>query len=175
MPAMGDARFERAVIYVCEHTQDGALGLVINKPIELAFADVLTHLGFLNKNTLGFALEQPMLWGGPCGKDRGFVLHRSGNHWKNSFQVSDTVALTTSQDIILSIGHGEGPQDALVAFGCSRWMPGQLERELAENAWLTVPATDTIIFDTPFEDRWAAAATVIGIDFKRMAYAAGHA
>jgi len=176
MPRMGDERFERSVIYVCEHTKDGALGLAINKPIELAFADVLIHLGYLDKNTQEFALAQPMLWGGPCAKDRGFVLHRpDGGEWKTSFNISDEITLTTSQDIVMGIGRGEGPESALIAFGCARWGAGQLERELGDNVWLTVPVTDSVVFDCPFEQRWAQAATVIGIDFERMAYAVGHA
>lgn len=175
MPRMGDERFERSVIYVCEHTKEGAIGLVVNKAMDLAFADVLIHLGHLNKHTQEFALAQPILWGGPCASDRGFVLHRPSGQWKNSFIISDEITLTTSQDIILGISRGTGPEDALIAFGCSRWSPGQLERELAENVWLTVPADDSVLFNCPMEERWAAAATVIGIDFERMAYAVGHA
>lgn len=175
MPQMDDPQFERTVIYVCEHTKDGALGLVINKPLEVGFADILTHLGYLHKNTQALALSQPVLWGGPCAEDRGFVLHRSPSRWKNSFEISDEISLTTSQDILESVGLGEGPTDALITFGCSRWDAGQLDREMAENAWLTVPATDFILFHCPFDQRWDSAAMTHGIDFKRMSYDIGHA
>lgn len=175
MPRMGDERFERTVIYLCEHTKDGALGLVVNKVLELAFADILTHLGYLDKNTQEFTLSLPILWGGPCASDRGFVLHTSPGEWKNSFSISEEITLTTSQDILMSLSQGEGPQDALIAFGCARWAAGQLERELADNTWLTVPIRESILFECPFQDRWLTAATTIGIDFKRMAYDVGHA
>ena len=172
---MDDKRFEHSVIYVCEHTKEGALGVVINKPMEVAFADILTHLGYLGKHSQEFILTQPILWGGPCASNRGFVLHRPMGLWKNSFVISDELSLTTSRDILLSIGLGNGPMNAVIAFGCVRWQAGQLESELADNLWLTVPASDLILFDCPFEDRWSRAATTIGIDFKLMAYDAGHA
>jgi putative transcriptional regulator len=175
MPQMGDKRFERSVIYVCEHTDHGALGIAINRPLEVAFADILIHLGYLHKNTEERALTQPVIWGGPCAKDRGFVLHRDPGHWKNSFVISDEVTLTTSQDIIESIGLGHGPKDTLIAFGCSRWYGGQLEREMADNAWLSVPATDFVLYDCPLDQKWGSAAMSHGIDFNRMSYDVGHA
>jgi len=175
MPQMDDERFKCAVIYVCEHTHGGSLGITINKPVKATFVDVLTHLGCLGKQSKDFILSQPMLWGGPCVRDRGFVLHRPMGLWKNSFKISGDLSLTTSQDILQSIGFGKGPIDALIAFGCVRWEAGQLERELADNVWLTVPASNPILFDCPFEDRWSRAAITMGIDFKLMAYDAGHA
>lgn len=175
MPCMDDKRFERSVIYICEHGSEGALGITVNRPMEVAFADVLIHLGYLHKNTQEFALNQPVLWGGPCATDRGFVLHRSPDPWKNSFVISDSITLTTSQDILESIGQGNGPSDALIAFGCARWDAGQLEKELADNIWLVVPVNESVIFDCPLAERWASAAHTMGVDFKRMAYDYGHA
>lgn len=175
MPGLGDGRFERSVTLICEHTKEGALGIVINSPIDMTYADLFTHLGHINKDTQPFTLASPILWGGPCERERGFVVHRSVGHWKNTFMVSEDVALTVSQDILLSIAKQEGPNDALIAFGCARWQAGQLEDEIADNAWLTAPATDAILFDCPYEERWSTAAALMGVDFKRMSYEVGHA
>ncbi len=175
MPGMDDKRFERSVILVCEHSKDGALGVVINSPIEVTFADLLGHLGHLGTKTESFTLSQQLLWGGPAERDRGFVLHQQKGDWSSTFAVNETLFVTTSQDILASIANKEGPKDACIAFGCARWYRGQLEEELADNIWLTMPMTDTILFDCPFSERWLSTAALMGIDFNLMPYEMGHA
>lgn len=175
MPGLGDSRFERSVILVCEHTKEGALGIVINKVAGVTFADLLNYLGHLGKNTEAYTLDAPVLWGGPLERDRGFVIHRSVGQWKQTFMISEDIALTTSQDILESISKENSPKDALIAFGCARWGAGQLEEEIADNAWLTLPCTDTILFDCPITERWLTAAALMGVDFNRLSYEMGHA
>lgn len=175
MPGMDDKRFERSVILICEHSKDGALGVVINNPIDITFADLLSHLGHLGKQSELFTLTEQILWGGPVERDRGFVLHRPEGDWNATFSVNEELSVTTSQDILLAIANKQGPKDAHIAFGCARWYHGQLEQELADNVWLTVPMTDTILFDCPYNERWVSTAALMGVDFNLMAYEMGHA
>lgn len=175
MPNMHDRRFDRSVILVCEHNKDGALGLVVNSPIDVTYADLLGHLGHLDKHTASFTLTERLLWGGPVERDRGFVVHRTKGEWSSTFSVSDSLFVTTSQDILMAIAGEEGPRDAYIAFGCARWYRGQLEQELADNVWLSVPMSDTILFDSPFHERWIRCANLMGVDFNLMHYEMGHA
>lgn len=175
MPGMDDKRFERTVVYICEHGDHGALGLVINVPMKATHADLLIHLGYLNNQTEPSALAQSILWGGPCVEQRGFVLHRTAPEWRTQFRITDELMLTTSLDILESISLGDGPREALIAFGCARWTAGQLEKELADNSWLLVPASEQVLFECPVEERWSAAAHLMGVDLKLMTYDFGHA
>ena len=113
--------------------------------------------------------------GGPVEQGRGFILHRPAGNWASSLKVNDNIALTTSQDILRAIAHNEGPQDCIVALGYAGWAAGQLEDEMAANTWLSCPAEEQIIFDTPVEQRWKAAARLIGIDLSLLSSDAGHA
>ena len=173
MPAMGDPNFSETVTYVCEHNEHGALGIIINRPIEMQLRDILEQLSFEVTDKL--AAEQPVLGGGPVHRDRGFVLHQSDESYESTLAATDFIKVTMSQDILDAVAHGNGPDKVLVALGCAGWEAGQLEDELVANAWLSVPADPEIIFDTPFEQRWSAAAALLGVDIKQLSTYAGHA
>ncbi|WP_375182886.1 YqgE/AlgH family protein [Marinobacter sp.] len=159
-PYLADPRFHGAVIYLCEHSDDGALGLMINQPLDI-------HLGEI--------LEQLDMHGGPVEPERGFVLHPPGTNWQNTARVHDEVLLTTSRDVLAGIGKNQGPEEFLVALGYSGWSEGQLEEELGSNSWLTCPASTDILFRTPWEDRYQAVLKLIGIDLNQLSESIGHA
>lgn len=173
MPALGDPNFNRSVTYVCEHNNEGALGIVINKPMNLNLGDVFSQLDLECQSTDRCAL--PVVLGGPVQQERGFVLHRSDRTWESSIRVSKDIQVTTSRDVLKSMADGLGPEPAVVALGYAGWTAGQLEREMTENAWLTVPAKNEIIFDLPFDQRWEAAAAVLGVDLHTIGNLSGHA
>ena len=173
MPTLTDAIFANSVTYVCEHSDQGAMGIVINQPLDLCVEEVLEHL---NLSASGRLRETPVMAGGPVHMDRGFVLHRPGNrHWEATLAVTDEVWLTTSRDILVSIAEDEGPDDCLIALGYAGWSPGQLETEISENSWLTLPADSAIIFDTPYHLRMRSAAAKLGVDMNLLSGEAGHA
>jgi len=173
MPGMQDPNFETTVTLVCEHTEDGALGIVINRPLDLRLADVLAQLELTAEDTA--VGEARVLAGGPVGHERGFVLHPGGREWEATLEVSDDIRVTFSRDILAAIAAGSGPARSLVALGYAGWDAGQLETEMMANAWLNVTATPDIVFDVPFGQRWEAAARQLGIDITRLAIDAGHA
>ncbi|MEE9141342.1 MAG: YqgE/AlgH family protein [Gammaproteobacteria bacterium] len=173
MPNMSDPRFQQTVTYVCEHDEDGALGIVINRPLELKLGEVLAQMSLDTSDD--DLCKQPIVYGGPVQQDRGFVLHDPTVSWDSTLSVSPDVGLTTSRDILASMAGGDGPTPALVALGYAGWDAGQLDREMASNAWLSVPANTDIIFRTPFEKRWEAAVALLGIDLDRLSDQAGHA
>jgi len=173
MPALDDPNFFHSVTYICEHNEQGAMGIVINNPLDISISDVLTHMDMsVNDQMLS---KNPVYFGGPVQPDRGFVIHEPIGQWDSMLEITDSIGLTTSRDILEAINHGEGPQRSLVALGYAGWGEGQLEHELLENAWLTCPADSAIIFDTPIEDRWTAAATSLGIDINTLSGNFGHA
>lgn len=172
MPAMGDPNFNETVTFICEHNESGALGVIINRPLELTLAEVLEQLDLPADDSAG---RQPVLSGGPVHKDRGFVLHRTESGYDSSIQTDIGVTVTLSQDVLTDIAAGAGPSDAALALGCAGWDAGQLEAEMAANAWLSVPADPKIIFDTPFEARWSGAAGLLGVDIRELSAYAGHA
>lgn len=169
-PYLADPRFRGAVIYVCEHSDDGALGLVINHPLDIHLGEVLEQL-----DLHGGELDLPVFSGGPVQPERGFVLHPAGSRWVNTAEVTDEVLLTTSRDILEGIGRGEGPEQFLVALGYSGWGEGQLEAELGSNAWLTCPASTDILFRTPWNERYQAVLALMGIDLNQLSESVGHA
>lgn len=174
MPAMADPNFSRTVTYVCEHSDQGALGIVINRPLEdMDLGEVFTQLS-LQPHDPALA-RQPVLRGGPVQVERGFVLHEPGRQWDATVAVGESVHLTTSQDVLAAIAAGTGPRRVLMALGYAGWGAGQLEAEMAANAWLTAPGDPAILFDTPFEARWAAAARLLGINPAMLSSEAGHA
>ena len=183
MPSMGDPRFERAVIYMCAHTQEGAMGLIVNKPMEeVLLGDLLHRLGLLppeESNSIHMPRElyhQPVFTGGPVEPGRGFVLHSAEYLLTDgTLQVSEEVGLTASLDILHDLVQGRGPKHLLLALGYAGWAPGQLEQELLEDAWLTAPADMDILFRLPPEERYAAALRKIGIDPANLASSSGHA
>jgi putative transcriptional regulator len=173
MPALADPNFVQTVTFVCEHTAQGALGIVINRVLEMRLDDVFAQLDL--PTGTGAIGAHHVLQGGPVQTDRGFVLHRGDGEWASTLKVSEHVHVTTSRDILDALARGEGPPEAIVALGYAGWGAGQLEREMAENAWLSVPAEQRILFDTPIEDRWLAAGKLLGIDLATMSGEAGHA
>ena len=173
MPGMADPNFSSTVTLICEHNDEGALGIVINRPLDLTLGGLFEQLEL--SDTDPGAAGAPVLMGGPVGPERGFVLHDCGQQYENSLAVSSEICLTLSRDIIDAMATGSGPDKSLVALGYAGWEAGQLENEMLANSWLNAPATTDIVFDLPFSDRWAAAAREIGIDLSRMSPDAGHA
>jgi len=173
MPSLEDGNFSRSVTYICEHDDNGALGIIINRPSDISLDEIFFQLQ-LNSNNANIN-QQPILMGGPVQVGRGFILHRPLGEWDSSLKVTDKIAVTTSQDIMQAIANNEGPQNALIALGYAGWGAGQLEYEMSENTWLSCPATESIIFDTPIEKRWDAAAMLLGIDLSLLSSQAGHA
>lgn len=172
MPGMDDSRFAHTVTYICDHSPQGAMGLVINQPVNTELDDLLEQMGF---DLAPQRKHYPVLRGGPVHPERGFVLHRRGPRWAHTVDLNPDIALTASRDVLEAMAAGQGPDAALVLLGYAGWEAGQLERELADNVWLTAPASLSILFDTPFEQRARAAAFQLGIDFNLLSAQAGHA
>ena len=173
MPALDDPNFSKTVTYMCDHNEEGAMGLVINRPLDLDIHELFSHLEIENnQQDSGYI---PIYQGGPVQTERGFVLHRDIGEWEASLIVNDDIAITMSQDIIAAIAKGKGPKDYLIALGYAGWGAGQLEGELVANAWLNGPADAGIIFDTPIEQRWTASANHLGIELKNISSDIGHA
>ncbi len=172
MPSMADPNFAGAVIYVCEHTPKGALGLVINRPTDLTLATLFERIELTLKDSPKG--ESPVFFGGPVQIDRGFVLHAPVGEYSSSIKVGD-IALTTSRDVLQSVAEGAGPGQMLVTLGYTGWGAGQLEDEMSENAWLNVSANADIIFNVPPSERFDAALKLLGIDPIMLAGEAGHA
>ena len=171
-PALNEGFFTRSVTYICEHGESGAMGVVINHPLEVELPEILEHLDIEGDHK---PRDPLVLAGGPVQIDHGFVLHRGPTRWESSMGVGRDVLLTTSRDVLAAIAQGEGPAHYLVALGCAGWEAGQLEEELTQNAWLTVPADNDILFTTPVGQRLAAAGHKLGIDIDLMSGEAGHA
>lgn len=176
MPSLQDSFFERSVIYVCEHDNKGAMGIIINRPFGINVNQIMEQMDYQPKDLSYPAhLEEAVLVGGPVNPERGFVLHTPQPYWSNSLQLSDNLMLTTSRDILTAIGSKQSPPKLLVSLGYAGWSQNQLEQELAENSWLTIPATNNLIFETPIEQRWQQASRSLGFDFWQMSSQAGHA
>jgi putative transcriptional regulator len=174
MPALDDPNFAQTVTLVCEHNEHGALGIVVNKALPMSLAEVFEQLGLEGEQDPRFK-HQPVLRGGPVHADRGFVLHSPDGCWESSLPFSERIHLTTSRDILVALASGEGPQNAVVALGYAGWGAGQLEEEMANNAWLTVPADERLVFATPLEERWHAAGRLLGVNLLHLSSSAGHA
>lgn len=176
MPALQDPIFRRSVIYICEYNEDGAMGIIINKPLEnLQVEGILEKLKITPKARIPeICLDKPVMLGGPLAEDRGFILH-SPPAFSSSIRISDNTIITTSRDVLETLGTAEQPSEVLVALGYASWEKGQLEQEILDNAWLTAPADMNILFKTPISERWREAAKLIGIDIQTMPGVAGHA
>jgi putative transcriptional regulator len=173
MPSMTDPHFAKSLTFVCEHNEQGALGIVVNRPIEMNLHALLEQVSIPVEAE---ALKRVAIhFGGPVQVDRGFVLHRPLGDWQSTLAVGEDIGLTTSRDILEAVGRGTGPRELLVTLGYAGWAPGQLEHELAQNAWLTVPASAEVIFDLPAEERLAAAMSLLGLDYAKLSDTAGHA
>ena len=174
MPSLADPNFSHSVTLVCEHNARGALGIVINRPLEMKMSEVLGQLALVTENPQ--LRDMPVLAGGPVQRDRGFVLHRPGPQaWESTMPVSDTLHVTTSRDVLAAMAQGAGPAQAVIALGYAGWEAGQLDEEVLQNAWLTVPCDDALIFELPYEQRWHAAARLLGVELSRISTQAGRA
>ena len=175
MPSLGDPNFSQTVTYICAHSDEGAMGIVINKPLDLTLCDLFEHMDMpVEDDEAGTA---PIVLGGPVETKRGFVLHQPDQDedaWDSVLRVDDGLAVATSRDILTAIAEGRGPDRSLVALGYAGWDAGQLENEVLENAWLSGPSSAEIVFDTPFEERWRRAAELMGVDLSRLSGIAGH-
>jgi putative transcriptional regulator len=173
MPAMMDPNFKRTVTYLCEHTENGALGIIINRPLDIELGEVFERLALNDADP--DAARNPVLQGGPVEAERGFIIHEAEQEWETTAPVTDTIRVTTSRDILAAMAGGDGPKRAIIALGYAGWGAGQLESELSANAWLSVPASPEILFDTPFQVRWREAAAMLGVDLATLSADAGHA
>lgn len=172
MPSLRDPIFANAITYICDHGSDGAMGLVVSKTLDIQLADVFEQMDLDYNPELG---RQPILAGGPVSPQRGFVLHKDKGAWQSSIQITPEVTVTASRDIINAMSRGEGPPDAQFVLGYAGWGAGQLEQELLENNWLTIPADIDILFHTPIEQRWHTAAQRLGVDLHLLHRSPGHA
>ncbi len=180
MPGMGDETFRGSVVYLCEHTEKGALGLVINKPIDIKLKNLFEKVDLtLERADLA---DEPVYFGGPVQTERGFVLHEklggsdvAGGHYSSTLQIPGGLEMTTSKDVLEALSHGAGPKKILVTLGYSGWSAGQLEDEILRNGWLTVDATPEVIFETPVDQRYDRALALLGVDPRMLSQEAGHA
>jgi putative transcriptional regulator len=173
MPSLADSNFFRTVTLICEHNEQGALGVVINRPTEVKLSQLLDHLKLTTEQQE--IAELPVYAGGPVQLERGFILHSPLGEWESTLQINAELGLTTSLDVLAAVAAGDGPQHRLVALGYAGWGAGQLEQEIVDNVWLTVPNDNKILFELPVEQRWQAAASKLGIDLNLLASDAGHA
>ncbi len=180
MPGMGDGAFAGSVVYLCEHTEQGAVGLVINKPIDIKLKNLFEKVELsLDRADLA---DSPVYFGGPVQTERGFVLHErlgggegKGGHYNSSLQIPGGLEMTTSKDVLEALSNGAGPKKILVTLGYSGWGAGQLEDEMSRNGWINVSAEPSIIFDTPVEQRYDRALLLLGISSGMLSQEAGHA
>ena len=173
MPGLSEGIFSHSITYICEHGESGAMGIVINQPLDLSVEEIFEHLQITARQDFS---TMPVMAGGPVQIDHGFVLHRKCEKtWEASLKVTPEITLTTSRDILRAIANDKGPNDHLIALGSAGWAAGQLEQELADNSWLTMPANSDIIFCTPADQRLGAAAASLGIDMNLISGEAGHA
>jgi putative transcriptional regulator len=173
MPYMGDPNFAQTVALICDHSAQGALGLILNKPLPMRMGEIFEQLEI--ELALGPLRERQVLKGGPMQTDRGFVVHRAGGEWDSTLKVSEALHVTTSRDILAAMARGEGPSEAVIALGYAGWDGGQLEQEIRANAWLSAPVDLALIFELPFESRWEAAGRLLGVELSRVSPIGGNA
>lgn len=173
MPALADPNFHRTVTLICEHNDEGAMGIVINRALEITMSEVLVQL---DVSEFQPDLDQhPVLQGGPVQESNGFVIHQPLGQWQADLEIGTDLGVSASKEILQAIARGEGPEQWLLALGFAGWGPGQLEREITENAWLNGPVDRDILFRLPLEQRWQAAAEHLGVDLTKISGDAGHA
>ena len=173
MPNLAEPPFSRGVALLCQHDEQGAVGLLVNQLSEYRLGDVLAQMKLECVDSE--LADAPVLIGGPVQQERGFVLHREPGPWESSYRINNEWSVTTSRDILVAMAAGEGPRQAIMALGYAGWDAGQLEQELMANAWLTTEASERVVFDTPLEERWSAAAGLVGFDPRQLSGYAGHA
>jgi putative transcriptional regulator len=178
MPNLTDPYFAKSVTFICTHNQDGAMGIVINRPTDMTYETLFDKINIkLEHNTIA---NSPVLYGGPVQPERGFVLHEPFGDWDSSITINDKTALTTSKDILEAVAVGTGPKKLILSLGYAGWTPNQLEQEIVQNSWLSVQAKDAdtlnkILFDTPHEEQFNAAMSQLGFDPAMLSDVAGHA
>ncbi len=172
MPTLTDPNFFHSVAYLCQHNEDGALGIIINRSTDMKLGEIFKQMDITV--TAPQSAESIVFAGGPVQQERGFVVHTSGGNWHASMEVSDSISLTTSRDVLEAIAKGEGPKQYLVALGYAGWGSGQLEKEILDNSWLNTPCGTQVLFDTPISKRWSAAADQIGVNIYQLTIPAGH-
>jgi len=173
MPSLADENFARSVTLICEHSNEGAMGIVINRLTDLHLGDIFEQLGI--EQAKASHAQSAVYLGGPVQNNRGFVLHEPLGNWESTLPVTDKFGVSTSRDILEAIAENRGPERFVVALGYAGWGAGQLEREISENSWLSGPASREIVFDMPVEQRWKAAAQLVGVDLTTISGEAGHA
>lgn len=173
MPSLEDPNFRESVTFICEHSAQGALGIIINRPTNVVLGDILKQLDIV-PGAEG-AADTPVFSGGPVAPERGFVIHEPQGEWESTLRIGGLIGVTTSRDVLAAIARGAGPQKSLVALGYAGWGAGQLEDELKSNSWLSAPADMRIVFEVPVEQRWQAAARLIGVDLSLLSGDTGHA
>lgn len=177
MPTLQDPLFKKSVVYICEHNHTGAMGIIINKPIaQYTIDSILKNLKIISSNRdPSILLNNPVFSGGPLLDDRGFIVHTAKKGFNSSVNISQTTMITTSQDILETLGTPNQPQNILIALGYSGWAQEQLEYELMENNWIIVPANEKILFHTPIVARWDNTLKILGIDICNITYNTGKA
>ncbi len=174
MPSLDDSYFGRSVTYICEHDDEGAMGLVVNKSTDMSVGRLLKEIK-INDEVNPLLSDQLVLAGGPVQTDRGFVLHSGCREWSSSLHLNDNIMVTTSKDILENLATETGPKEFVLTLGYAGWSAGQLEEELASNSWLTIDADPELIFNTPIDQRWEKAVQMLGIDIAQLTAFAGHA
>ncbi len=172
MPNLGDPNFFQTVTYICMHNDDGAMGIVINRQLDIDLGDILEQMEIEGNNPC--ATRLPIFDGGPVHRERGFVIHQPAGQWNGMHIINDDLCITTSRDIIDAIANGRGPHNAMIALGYAGWDAGQLEQEIVDNIWLNTPADQHVLFHTPPEQRWHAAAACLGVDLTLLSTEVGH-
>jgi putative transcriptional regulator len=172
MPNLGDPNFSHTVTLLCQHNEHGALGIVINRPSSMKLGEIFKQMDI--KASTEINTDTRVFTGGPVQPERGIIIHSPDPRWDSSLAISEDISLTTSRDILEAIAIGEGPEKSIIALGYAGWGESQLEKEMVNNAWLNTPGTQTILFDTPIEQRWNAAASQIGVDINKLTTPAGH-
>lgn len=162
-PDMDDAYFDRSVIYICDHNEQGAMGLMINSPTDLSVMELLAKMDFLMANERTYAKDQLVLSGGPVSQDRGFIVHTyTPKNLIHTYPINDDISLTTSGDILDTFGREDAPEKFIVCLGCCTWKAGQIEEEIAKNYWQVAPVSEKILFETGYLDRWSEAYEWLG-------------
>ena len=173
MPEKATSQFIDALTYICDHTEEGAMGIVINYPLDLTLENMLKQMNIDSDDTVD--CSQPVYYGGPIQCERGFVLHRPQGQWYASLSLTHDLSITTSRDILEAMAKGKGPPDSIVFLGYCGWEAGQLETEMADNIWLSSPADLAVLFKTPYHQRRSAAANLLGVNLSTLSRNAGHA
>lgn len=172
MPALDDENFNHSVTLLCEHSERGALGLIINRPMTLKLREMLGQMDLPDSEIHG---DPIVYWGGPVSPERGFVIHDGPDSWDSTMTIGDSLYITTSKDILKAIGEGRGPANYFVALGYANWGGGQLESEMLQNSWLNTPVDTRILFKAPVAERWKLATRLLGVDVTQLGGDAGHA